>query len=62
MTIPLYERDGVDFSAYGGKKTEARQCLNHCVWDLVRNTRSIYKQPPGLKNPIKTAPLVKAGL
>jgi hypothetical protein len=33
MINPLYERDGLDFSAYGGKKTEARQCLNHCVCD-----------------------------
>jgi hypothetical protein len=44
---------GLDFSAYKRKKTKARQCLNHCVCDRVRRTRSVYKQPPGLKHPIK---------
>jgi hypothetical protein len=39
------------FFRHRRENPKARQCLNHCVCDRVRSTRSVYKQPPGLKTP-----------
>jgi hypothetical protein len=35
-----------------GRKNKRTLVRNHCVCDRVRSTRSVYKQPPGLENPI----------
>ena len=58
MTIPLYERDGLEFSA-AGQKNKRTSVRNHCVFVRVHNTRSVYKQPHGLKTTNEIVTLLK---
>jgi len=48
----------VEFPA-AGRKNKRTSVRNHCVCERVRSTRSVYKQPPGLKTPNQLPYLAK---